>query len=376
MSEPAPPIPIENIYYLFCYAWDRFDEAQAISVGAVASPDLPNLLAKVLLAGTRTLLRRGLDRGYQPQQEEIATVRGHIELGETLQLQARRTRRLHCSFDELSHDVLHNRILKASLRRLAKAPTLDRGLAHELQLLARRFADVADIRLDRTVFGRVQLHRNNGRYDLLLRIAELAFNSLLPDTDGLGFRFHNVLRDERKMAAVFEAFVRNFYRSEQRTYAVEPLMMRWDAEPLFEEGAGQLPAMRVDVFLRSPGRQLIIDTKYYADALQAYHGAATFRSSHLYQIFAYLKNGERTAGLSNCDGLLLYPEARSRPDASYQVHGHEVRIATVDLSKPWASIAARLHELADDEHAMNSDACRLAVSDDQSRAANLRLVHC
>lgn len=34
----APAIPIENIYYLFCYAWNRFEEAQAALVGATGSP--------------------------------------------------------------------------------------------------------------------------------------------------------------------------------------------------------------------------------------------------------------------------------------------------------------------------------------------------
>ena len=195
------------------------------------------------------------------------------------------------------------------------------------------------------MFSRVQLHRNNARYDLLLRIAELAFDCLLPDPNGTGFRFHDVLRDERKMAIVFEAFVRNFYRTEQSIYTVEPLVMQWDAEPLLEAGSGKLPNMRVDVFLRSEDRKLIIDTKYYADALQSFYGSTTFRSGHLYQMFAYLRNAERSAGFAGCHGLLLYPEAQNRPDAAYNIHGHEVRIATVNLAAPWQQIAARLHSL-------------------------------
>ncbi|MFD1987429.1 hypothetical protein ACFSOZ_33960 [Mesorhizobium newzealandense] len=345
MTLLAPSIPIENIYYLFCYAWDRFEEAKAISVEGISSPDLPNLLARVLLVGTRNLLRRGLDRGYQPHEEDIATLRGQIDLGGTVRLWSRRARRLHCLFDELSHDVLHNQILKASLCRLAKAPTLDRNLARDLLKVSRHFVDVTDIRLDRRVFSRVQLHRNISGYGLVLRVAELAFDSLLPAPGRSGYQFHDVLRDERKMAAVFEAFVRNFYRNEQRKYSVEPLHIRWDAELISDDGAGQLPNMRVDVFLRSPQRQLIIDTKYYSDALQTYRGASTFHSSHLYQLFAYLRNAHGAGEHTRCDGLLLYPEARSRPDAVYRVHGHVVKIATVNLAQPWQLIARRLHDL-------------------------------
>jgi 5-methylcytosine-specific restriction enzyme subunit McrC len=130
-------IPIENIYFLFCYAWDRFEEAKAIPLGGTASPDLPNLLARVLLLGTRSLLRRGLDRDYQLIRDEIPTVRGHIQLSETMRLQARTVRRLVCEFDELNHDLLHNQIIKASLRRLAIAPTIDPDIARDLKITAR-----------------------------------------------------------------------------------------------------------------------------------------------------------------------------------------------------------------------------------------------
>jgi hypothetical protein len=34
-----------------------------VEVGAEASPDLPNLLGRVLAEGVRRLIRRGLDRG-------------------------------------------------------------------------------------------------------------------------------------------------------------------------------------------------------------------------------------------------------------------------------------------------------------------------
>lgn len=341
----AAPIPIENIYYLFCYAWNRFEDAQGISVGADASPDLPNLLARVLLNGTRAILRRGLDRGYQDHREEIATVRGRIELGASLQLQSRNIRRLHCEFDELSHDLLHNRIIKASLKRLSRAPSIDRALAHDLQVLVHRMPGVSDMWLERSAFARVQLHRNNAFYDLLMKVSELAFDCLLPDQRGQGFVFHDVMRDERKMARVFEYFVRNFYRAKQNEYVVEPLTIPWDADRLSGEGS-RLPNMRVDVYLRSPQRRIIIDTKYYANALQSYHGSESFHSANLYQLFSYLKNA---AGLDpafkSVEGMLLYPCAGSPLDDRFIIQGHPVTIATVDLCMPWRAIESRLLEL-------------------------------
>ena len=287
-------------------------------------------------------MRRGLDRNYQPFEDDIATVRGQINLGGTIQLQARCVRRLNCEFDELSHDLHHNRVLKASLKRLARAPSINRTLAHDLQMLARRMSDVSDIWLERAAFARVQLHRNNAYYDLLMKVAELAFDCLLPDASGTGLAFHDVLRDEKKMAVVFEEFVRNFYRTEQRAFAVEHLTISWDAARLGGNTA-RLPNMRVDVYLRSESRRIIIDTKYYASALQQYHGTDSFHSGNLYQLFSYLKNAAgHDAAFLDTEGILLYPQVGAALNELFDVQGHQLTIATIDLAMPWTVIDAKL----------------------------------
>jgi 5-methylcytosine-specific restriction enzyme subunit McrC len=150
--------------------------------------------------------------------------------------------------------------------------------------------------------------------------------------------FHDVLRDETKMARVFEDFVRNFYRAEQQAFSVEPLTISWDAVSLSSGGVGRLPQMRVDVFLKGEGRQIIVDTKYYASALQQFHGNQSFHSGNLYQIFSYLKNFSMTGA----EGMLWYPQVRYQLDSLFEVQGHKVKIATVGLSKPWPMIERRL----------------------------------
>ena len=236
--------------------------------------------------------------------------------------------------------------MKASLKRLARAPTLNSELALELRALTQRFSNVTDIWLERSAFSRIQLHRNNSYYNFLLKVAELAFDCLLPDPSGDGFLFQDVLRDERKMAYVFEEFVRNFYSIEQRHFAVQPLIIPWAAVPLTPSSVGQLPNMRVDVFLHSRERNIIIDTKYYARALQTYHKTEIFHSGHLYQIFSYLKNAaSKDPAFKSAEGILLYPQVQHSLNASYLMHDHQVSIATVDLSQPWPLVAARMLEL-------------------------------
>src|SRR4051794_1628898 len=96
----AAAIPIHNIYYLLCYAWNRFEEGRAVEVGATECPDLFNLFARVIINGTKRLLRRGLDRGYVPVAEDTTCLRGRVLFGETLNRMLHEQAKAHCGFDE------------------------------------------------------------------------------------------------------------------------------------------------------------------------------------------------------------------------------------------------------------------------------------
>jgi 5-methylcytosine-specific restriction enzyme subunit McrC len=343
---PASPIPVENIYFMFCYAWDRFREGVEFDTGAEDSPDLPNLLAQVLVNATQGLLRRGLDRSYETECDDLPTVRGRIELEGTIGLMARRSKRVYCEFDELTPDVLHNQIIKTTLQRLTRVESISPSLAHEMRLTARRFGGVSEIRLSGSAFRRVSLHRNNASYDLALRICELAFHNLIPRENGAGYRFKDVLGDGVQMGKVFEAFVRNFYRKNEKKFRVIPLALKWDATAIGDSDPSLLPQMVTDVFLDCPDRQIIIDTKYYPNAMQENWGKESYISANLYQLFTYLKNAESDKRIRpSAEGMLLYPQNGQRITDKYEIQGHSVRLATVNLGQPWKQIEAELLSL-------------------------------
>ena len=120
------------------------------------------------------------------------------------------TGRLPCDFDELSYNVLHNRILKATMRRLIRTQGLAAECSEGLTQLCRLFSDIQDIELTNRVFGQVQLHRNNQFYDFLLKVCELIYRNLLVSEKPGTSKFMDFVRDKRQMAILFENFVRTF----------------------------------------------------------------------------------------------------------------------------------------------------------------------
>jgi 5-methylcytosine-specific restriction enzyme subunit McrC len=58
-------IPIENIYYLLCYAWNKLDEKERVNVSIDDKTELLDLFAKILINATKMLLKRGIDKNYR-----------------------------------------------------------------------------------------------------------------------------------------------------------------------------------------------------------------------------------------------------------------------------------------------------------------------
>jgi 5-methylcytosine-specific restriction enzyme subunit McrC len=171
----------------------------------------------------------------------------------------------------------------------------------------------------------------------------------LPDEGGAGHRFYDILEDETKMSAVFEHFVRNFFRLEQNHYTVAAEMIPWPARCANARDADYLPMMITDVTLRSADRTIVIDAKYYRDTFVSRFGTRPkVRSVHLYQLQSYLTNMERHSGQIAPEGVLLYPSIDGEEvRLDFQLPQHRIRVWTVDMARPWQHVHHRLLELAD-----------------------------
>lgn len=340
-------IPIKNIYYLLCYAWNRLAEKEFANVATAGVTELADLFARVLITGVHRLSRRGLERGYQEHHEEIATIRGRADLVETYTRFLERHGRASCRFDELSNDTPQNRVVKAAIRTLAAVDNLDQAHRSQLRHLARRLTDVTDVPLSRELFRSVRLHANNRHYGFLIGVAGLVFRSAVPDEKAGGYKFRDFLRDRQEMARLFESFIFNFILIERPELEVSRDVLKWDASSTDDPELLFLPSMRTDISVRAAGRTLIIDAKYYEETLQQYYDRKSIHSANLYQLVAYLKNLEQSEGPDRAaEGMLVYPVTSQPLDLSYQIQGHKLRVYTLDLGRDdWSSIESDMKAL-------------------------------
>ncbi len=344
-------IPTRTLYYVLCYAWERLDHVR-IEPGEVeetTGDDLPqNLLARLLCNSFARVRRRGLDRGYVDHKEDTRRPRGKIDLAATMQRALRARAQVAVRYEELTANVLQNRLVKTTMLRLAALPKgeLDDGLRSKLARSARLMPGVTEVELRDELFRRVRIHRNNADYGFLLSVCRLLSGRLFPEGEPGVVRFREFDADDPEMGKLFEAFVRGFLRLERpELHVAGERSISWNA--VRREGP-HVPGMRADVFVPArSGRSVIVEAKCEKDPFD--RGGATLKSRHLYQLWAYLTNYARTRQEELPPlGVLLYATIGREFEWEYELPGYLLKVRSLDLGKVWPGLRQDLLKLADE----------------------------
>jgi 5-methylcytosine-specific restriction enzyme subunit McrC len=98
---------IKNIYYMLSYAFTTLNQGGYEDVATEEFENMHNLFAAILAKGISRQLKQGLYREYLNRKEDVAVVRGKIDMPGTIQNRIARKRVLTCEYDELSENNLY-----------------------------------------------------------------------------------------------------------------------------------------------------------------------------------------------------------------------------------------------------------------------------
>lgn len=250
---------------MLAYAFRALHQVGAGEVMAEEFDHLHDLLAAILVHGLNRQIKQGLYRDYALRNEELAGVRGRIDVADSLKRLSFTQGRLACEFDEFTIDTPHNRILKSTIKVLLRHGEVGRDQKVALRRIVPYLDAAADIEPRAFRWDQLTIHRNNATYRLLLGICDLIMRGLLPSTQSGDYKLAQWLPDEY-LHQLFENFVRAYYKYHRPDLSPHSAQIKWDLSP--GEFSDLLPVMETDIFLTDGDRTLIIDTKYYQSAFQ------------------------------------------------------------------------------------------------------------
>lgn len=337
-------IPIQNIYYMLSYAFQVLNEQGYKNIATEQFNNVAELCAAILSKGISVQLKRGLRREYIEQTESLSSMRGRIEISESIKTRSMLKKQLICSYDDFSVNSYMNRIIKTTMELLLHAE-ISKARKKELRKLLVFFGDVE--RLDvHTINWNVQYNRNNQTYRMLISICYLVVKGLLQTNSDGTTRLMDLL-DEQRMCRLYEKFILEYYRREFPQISASASLIPWAVD---DGMRAMLPVMQSDIMLSYEDKVLIIDAKYYSHTTQAQYDTHTLHSNNLYQIFTYVKNKDsELEGVPHIvSGMLLYArtEEAVQPNNTYQMSGNKISVKTLDLNCDFSDVAAQLNKIA------------------------------
>lgn len=336
-------IPIRNIYYMLSYAFQVLNEQGYKNIETEQFDNVAELCAAILSKGVSLQLKRGLGREYIENTESLSSLRGRIEISESIKTRSMLKRQIVCSYDNFSENSYMNRIIKTTMELLLHAD-IAKTRKKELRKLLVFFANV-DLLDVHTINWKIQYNRNNQTYRMLISICYLVVKGLLQtNTDG-STRLMDFM-DEQRMCRLYEKFILEYYRKEFPQISASASQISWVLDDGIRE---MLPVMQSDIMLTKGREVLIIDAKYYTHTVQTQYGVHKLHSGNLYQIFTYVKNKDMEFGNQphTVSGMLLYAatEEAIQLDESYMMSGNKISVKTLDLNQDFSEIAAQLNAI-------------------------------
>lgn len=338
-------IRIQNVYYMLAYAFQVLNEQGYRNIATEDFDNTAELCAAILARGISTQIKRGLGKEYIPRTEALSSLRGKIDITESIKTQALQRKQLVCSYDEFSVNSYMNRIIKSTVQLLLRAD-ITKARKKELRKLLVFFDGVEAIDLY-SVNWNMQYNRNNQTYRMLIAICYLVVKGLLQTQSDGTTKLMDFL-DEQRMHRLYEKFILEYYRREFPQITANASQIPWQLD---DDMSAMLPVMQTDIMLTHGEKTLIIDAKYYAHSTQIQYDKHTLHSGNMYQIFTYVKNKEVELADKphEVSGMLLYAKTDEDiyPENEYRMSGNRIEVRTLNLDGDFDSIKAQLDGIAE-----------------------------
>lgn len=352
---------IYNIYYMLAYAFDdsKMNNIEESKVTGEKFNYYYDLFAFMLSNITGRLIKRGLFKTYINESNDLNTIKGKINISESIKRNTFTNKKLVCEYDEYSENNYLNQIIKTTIYYLLNSNKLTKKYSDDLKRIYSLLNtidilnNISLIRWDAIIYN-----RNNRNYKFIINLCYMIINGLLINKNDGKVELMEFI-NEKTLASLFEAFVRKYYQVEYKgKLTAGGELIDWQIDKEYENNKmiELLPQMHTDITLKHGNKELIIDTKFYDKTISksGFNGSdkETIKSNNWYQINSYVTNKVYEYNKQNKNievaGMLLYAKTDEEisPDIETKVMGSNMYVRTIDLNREFKEIEKQLFNIA------------------------------
>ena len=198
---------------MLAYAFEILNQGGYEDIAVEEFENIHNLFAAILAKGIGRQLKQGLYREYIDKKEDIAVVRGKIDMPGTIRDRLARKRVLTCEYDELSENNLLNQILKTTVMLLLRHAKVEQKYKDELKKEMLFFSGVDTVDPVSVRWSSIYFQRNNNTYRMLISLCRLILEGMLLTTDSGEYKLASFV-DEQRMKRLYEMFILEYISKE------------------------------------------------------------------------------------------------------------------------------------------------------------------
>jgi len=313
----------ENLIYMLCYSGTLPFSERDVAKLRFEKSSLLEAFISLLAESMLSEIRRGVDRGYIPIEEESVFAKGKINVSKSIRSGRQIGGRLTVSYDSFVIDTTINRILKLSCRFILQRTKLSLT-QQKLREVALMLGDVEDVTLQSIDFDRIIYNRSNSRYRPIIEICRQLLSYLNPNLAAGNAQAFSLLFP---MEQVFESFIAAYIRRNadrlglkgKRILAQDASSDRHLLIRILADGKHK-PCVRIrpDIVVENQDGKphFIIDTKWKKLDPDTVNSRNSISMSDLYQVYSYAHH------FSCPKNILLYPARKGVSDKKYALNSH------------------------------------------------------
>nr|WP_232847234.1 McrC family protein [Shewanella nanhaiensis] len=270
----------------------------------IASQKMPLLEVFIsqFIKSVNVLVKRGLRSDYVRREDNLAFLKGKLNVGKQVKRNYINKHKFYCEYDEFLLDRPANRLLHSAL---LKVKTISRSAANqkllqELEFVFNEVPQSSDYKLD---FTNVKLDRGMSYYQVPLAWCKLILEGLSPQSMKGESHAVSLLFPMEK---VFEDYVAKVLKDQLAvTHPELSISSQVTGEYLASYDGRDKFSLRPDLVVKhGKSNQIVLDTKW--KLLDTTLSNSNISQSDIYQLFAYAK---KYLGADNegQDVVLIYP---------------------------------------------------------------------
>jgi len=285
--------------------------------------DLLEILILIFARRLASEVRKGLTRNYSRHRDDLARLRGKLDVTRQFTKFAAMPQKLACEFDEFSPDNPLNRLLACATSLLMRR-TKSSGTQRLLAEIDAHFSDVSPVTIQQALSEQIILDRKNKRWSVSERLARLLLKALYQTVhagkqDGVALLFD--------MNKLFESYVTQIAQKTLRPLGYSVLSQRPQRALVRNESGQKAFITKPDIYIEGPEQVFIIDTKWKPlDFSKSNYGIS---QSDAYQMHGYARVYDASAT------ILLYPQMGDKSGALaswvFEKSEAQLQVATINI---------------------------------------------